>query len=110
MTSLLGHPSSNHESAVDTSLYGNSLELDHEINYEQGCKTEDLHGNVISSNHLHYYVHFLNGDESTYLREDRNVEIDQQFHHQLQEREQAGDISTFLALPEIIPARQCRRQ
>ena len=38
------------------------------------------------------------------------VEIDAQFHCQLEEEEQASDISTFLALPKIIPARQRRHQ
>ena len=47
--------------------------------------------------------------ESTYDACDRNVAIDADFHaHLRQERDH--DITTFLALPELIPARKRKRQ
>ena len=59
---------------------------------------------------MHFYVDVLNSEESAYLACDKNAQIDPGFQEHLQEECEAGDISTFLALPEIIPARQCRRQ
>ena len=54
---------------------------------------------------LHYYVDVPNAQESTYEACKRNVGIDPAFHAQLQQ-ENEHDISTFLALPEIIPTRK----
>ena len=54
---------------------------------------------------VHYYVDVRNSDDSTH----ENVEIDRECHEHLQESCEPRDISTFLALPEIIPARQRRR-
>ena len=59
---------------------------------------------------MHYYVHIPDEDESTYESQDRNVEIDPKFQRQLQEEKQTGDISGFLALPEIIQVTRRRRQ
>ena len=57
----------------------------------------------------HYYVDVADAHESTYDACDRNVAIDADFDAQLrQEREH--DITTFLALPELIPARKRKRQ
>ena len=58
---------------------------------------------------MHYYVDVRNSDDSTHLPGHENVEIDLGCHEHLQESCESQDISTFLALPEIIPARQRRR-
>ena len=59
---------------------------------------------------VHYYVDVPNSEENAYQACDKNVEIDPGFHEHVQEECEAGDISTFLALSKIIPARQRRRQ
>ena len=59
---------------------------------------------------MHYYVDVPHSEESAYAACERNVQIDSEFHHHLQEESGTADISRFLALPEIIPARQRRRQ
>lgn len=58
---------------------------------------------------MHYYVDILDAHESTYEASERNVRIDPEFEAHLQE-EHEGDIATFLALPEIIPAKKRQRQ
>jgi len=58
---------------------------------------------------VHYYVDIPDAHESTYEASERNVRIDPEFEAHLQE-EHEGDISTFLALPEIIPAKKRQRQ
>ena len=58
---------------------------------------------------LHYYVDVPDAKKSTYDACDKNVGIDPSFHVQLQE-ENEHDISTFLALLELIPARKRKRQ
>ena len=58
---------------------------------------------------VHYYVDVPNSDDIAYPPGNRNVEIDPGFHEHLQEECEVADISTFLALPEIIPTRQHRR-
>ena len=59
-----------------------------------------------SNRPLHYYVDVPNTHESTYEACERNVGIDlAQLQH-----ENEDDISTFLALPEIIPARKRKQQ
>jgi hypothetical protein len=57
----------------------------------------------------HFYVDVLNQEESSYTREEQHTIIDPQFRAQLQE-EHEQDISHFLALPEIIPAKKRKRQ
>ena len=77
----------------------------------QVVETRDIGEDLAPTNfHVHYYIHIPDGDESTYEPKDRNVRIDPQFQCQLQEEEQAWDISRFLALPKIIPIRQRKRQ
>ena len=66
-------------------------------------------GEVVHTS-MHYYVDVPNSEENAYQACNRNVEIDLGFHEHLQEKCEAGDISTFFALPKIIPARQRRRQ
>ena len=56
----------------------------------------------LEQNHMYFYVHIPDGNDSTYQACNRNVKIDPKFHRQLQEEEETGDISRFLALPEII--------
>ena len=58
----------------------------------------------------HYYVDVPNSEESAYQACDRNVQIDPEFQHHLQKESETRDIIRFLALPEIILARQRRRQ
>ena len=58
---------------------------------------------------VHYYVDVRNSDDSAHPPGDKNEEIDPGCHEHLQETCEPGDISTFLALPEIILARQRRR-
>ena len=55
-------------------------------------------------------VDIPNSKESAYQACDRNEPLDLGFQEHLQEGCEAGDINTFLALPEIIPTRQRRRQ
>ena len=66
-------------------------------------------GQVVHTS-VHYYVDVSNNEESAYQACDRNVPLDPGFQEHLQEECEARDISTFLALPEIILARQRRRQ
>ena len=73
---------------------------------DEHCNAGD--GTVLGQG-VHYYVDVPNSEESMYVTCKRNMQIDSGFHHHLQESE-IGDISRFLALPEIIPARQRRRQ
>ena len=58
---------------------------------------------------LHYYIDVLNVEESMYEACKRNVGINTAFHAQLQQ-ENEHDISTFFALPEIIPARKRKQK
>ena len=58
----------------------------------------------------HYYVHIPNGDDSTYQPSKRHFPIDPNFQSHLQEEQEAGNISTFLALPEIILVRKRKHQ
>lgn len=54
---------------------------------------------------VHYYVHVPDGDDSNYDLSKRNVPINPDSEAHLQE-EHVEDISRFLALPEIIPAKK----
>ena len=56
----------------------------------------------------HFYVDVPCTDESTVDVEDRHVPIDPAFHAHLQEQEE-GNISHFLALPEVIPMTKRKR-
>ena len=58
---------------------------------------------------VHYYVNVRNSDDSAHPPRHENVEIDPGCHEHLQETCEPGDISTFLVVPEIIPAKQHRR-
>ena len=58
---------------------------------------------------LHFYVDVPDADESTYPACDRSVGIDPDFHAHLPEDDN-HDISSFLVLPELIPARKRKRQ
>ena len=95
---------------MDTSLHD---DLHTETDFSDGKSNMVL--NVPSPRHddsnrpLHYYVDVPNAQESTYEACERNMSIDPTFHAQLQ-HENEHDISTFLALPEIIPARKRKRQ
>ena len=55
----------------------------------------------------HYYVHVPYTKESTYDVHECNVPIDPQFHIDLEEHN--NNISYFLVLPEVIPARKRKR-
>ena len=58
----------------------------------------------------HFYIDISDVDDITYQASERRVPIDPDFQSHLQEEQEAGDFSTFLALPEIIPARKWKRQ
>ena len=58
---------------------------------------------------LHFYVDVPDAHESTYDVCDWSVGIDPGFHAQLREDDD-HDISSFLALPELIPTRKRKRQ
>ena len=58
----------------------------------------------------HYYIDIPDVDDSTYHASERHVLIDLDFQSHLQVEQEAGDFSTFLALPEIIPTRKPKRQ
>ena len=66
--------------------------------------SEDLVGGV------HYYVDVPNSEDTAYEACDKDALLQPGLEEHLQEEGEVGDISTFLALPEIIPARQRRRQ
>ena len=57
----------------------------------------------------HFYVDILDAHESNYEQAEQNISIDPTFQAHLQSQEE-GDISKFLALLEIIPDRQRKRQ
>jgi hypothetical protein len=57
----------------------------------------------------HYYVDVQNPEESTYEPTEQHTAIDPAFRTQLQTGSE-GDISDFLALPELIPAKKRKRQ
>ena len=75
-----------------------------------GDAGDAAHVGQVGHTSVHYYVDVSNSEESAYAACDRNVQIDPEFHHHLQEEFEIGDISRFLALPEIIPTRQRRHQ
>ena len=56
----------------------------------------------------HFYVDVSNVDDSTHEAIRRHVPIDRDFQANLEQEQEGGDFSTFLALPEIIPARKKR--
>ena len=58
---------------------------------------------------LHFYVDVADGHKSTYAACDRSVPIDPNFQARLRENDD-HDISSFLVLPELIPARKRKRQ
>ena len=49
-------------------------------------------------------------DDSIHEAVGRHVPIDRDFQAHLEQEQEGGDFSTFLALPEIIPARKRKRQ
>ena len=79
---------------------------DDETNVEVHVSSPSRDSNDYS---LHYYVDVPNAEESTYDACDRSVGIDLGIHAQLRE-ENEHNISTFLALPELIPARKRKKQ
>jgi hypothetical protein len=56
----------------------------------------------------HYFVDVQDCEESLYSREEQYVQIDPELRTQLQ-AEDTEDISHFLALPELIPARKQKK-
>ena len=91
---------------MGTSVHGDTLT---ETELSEGEHNMVLDVSSPHQNHsnrpLHYYVDVPNAHESTYEACERNVGIDHAFHTQLQQ-ENEHDISTFLALLEIIPVRK----
>ena len=77
-------------------------DLDAEVHVSSPCHDENTRP-------LHFYVDVPEADESTYPACDRSVGIDPGFHAQLREDDN-HDISSFLVLPELIPARKRKRQ
>jgi len=57
----------------------------------------------------HYYVDVQNGEESNYHLSDQHTRIDSAFRAQIHEGNEQN-ISNFLALPEVIPAKKRTRQ
>ena len=63
-----------------------------------------------STQHLrHYYVDVPNREDSNVDSNDQHVSIDPEFRAELDSR-QEGNISDFLRLPELIPAKKRRKQ
>ena len=58
----------------------------------------------------HYHIDIPDVDDSTYQTSERYIPIDLDFQSHLQEEQEVGDFSTFLALLEIIPARKLKHQ
>ena len=71
--------------------------------------TEPPHDHEVVPGVVHYYVAVHSSEESADPPSEANVEIGPGCHDHLQQELDHGDISTFLALLEIIPARQRRR-
>ena len=63
----------------------------------------------VQASKRHYYVDVPNPEESNYEACEQHVSIDPAFREELQ-RGNNGDISEFLCLPELIPAKKRRRQ
>ena len=82
---------------------------DEGVEVEQHIGDEQTEHDVLGLRPVHYYVDIPDGHESMYSASERNVRIDPEFQAHLQE-EHEEDISTFLALPEIIPAKKRKRQ
>ena len=59
---------------------------------------------------VHYYVDVPHSEDMAYAACERNAHVDTECHNHLQEESGIADINTFLALSEIIPARERRRQ
>ena len=59
---------------------------------------------------VHYYVSVPHSEDAAYEAYDTEAPLELGIDSHLQEEGEQGDINTFLALPEIIPARQRRRQ
>jgi hypothetical protein len=64
---------------------------------------------TVDNARTHYFIDVPNSEESAYSKNEQHVEIDADLRAQLQ-AEDAQDISHFLALPEIIPARKWKKQ
>ena len=81
---------------------------DNEINADVDAHLSSAgpHGNDQAP---HYYVDVADAHKNTYNACDWKVGIDAGFYAQLRQ-ERDHDISTFLALPELIPARKRKRQ
>ena len=89
--------------------------LDSDVDEDASLASKDLHDSNMEqpappSEDPHYFVHILDAPESTYDAYERNISIDLDFHKQLQQEGEEKDITTFLALLEIIPARKQKRQ
>ena len=70
-----GHSDSNE--ALDVGcLYGDSSESGSDARPSQANKNSDAAQGGSLHNHVHYYVHIPNGDDSTYQTCDRNIKID----------------------------------
>ena len=59
---------------------------------------------------LFYYVNVPDANESTHEVQNMVVNIDPGFESSLQEQHQEHNFASFLALPEVIPARKRKRQ
>jgi hypothetical protein len=57
-----------------------------------------------------YYVNVPDADESTHEVQDMSVNIDPDFQTSLHLQQQEQNFNSFLALPEVIPARKRKRQ
>ena len=58
----------------------------------------------------HFYVDVSDVNDSTHETIGRHVFIDHDFQSNLEQEQEGGDFSTFLALPEIVLARKRKRQ
>ena len=58
----------------------------------------------------HFYIDVSDVDDNTHEAVGIHVPIDRDFQANLEQEQEGGDFSTFLALPEIIPARKRKRR
>lgn len=83
------------------------------LSSEIGGSDVDLGGSEApqqSGQHLrHYYVDVPNREDNNVESNDQHISIDPQFWAELDSR-QEGNISEFLRLPELIPAKKRRKQ
>ena len=98
-----------------TSKIGQMATKTREMNIEGGgrrCGSDDLSADPTGEvdPEPFYYVNLPDAEESTHEVQDRAVNIDPGFESSLREQHEDTNFNSFLALPEVIPARKKKPQ